>query len=119
MTPEGKIKRKVKQLLDNYEGRVYVEWPVPHGYGSPSLDAWGAIHGTPFAIETKRPGGKPTPRQETTMEKMNVGGITTFVVSCDAELMVFARWLEVIDRAHLSALIRERAAEIYADASDL
>jgi hypothetical protein len=85
MTPEGRVKKKLKLLLDNYDGRIYVNWPVPHGYGSPVLDCWGAINGAPFAIECKAPGKPEKPRQAGTAENMRVGGIATFVTDWDGK----------------------------------
>jgi hypothetical protein len=104
MTPEGKVKNKLKQLLDKYEGRIYVNWPVPRGYGSPTLDCWGAIRGVPFAIETKAPGKAPTSRQDGTIEDMMQGGIAVFATDYDgaqgseASYLIIEAWFEEQDR---------------------
>jgi penicillin-binding protein-related factor A (putative recombinase) len=40
--------------------------PVPSGYGESTLDYIGCYKARFFAIETKKPGGKLTPRQQNT-----------------------------------------------------
>lgn len=76
-TPEGKVKDAVKKVLKAVG--AYYHMPVQNGMGSPSLDfaccvpvivtpdMVGSIIGVYVGIETKKPGGKPTPRQEKTM----------------------------------------------------
>ncbi len=93
-TPEGKIKKKIKQVLDKYSTHIYIYMPVPGGFGAPTLDYLGFIKGRGFSIEAKRPGKKPTPRQELTIEKMQQAGVATFVVSDDASLAELDVWLE-------------------------
>lgn len=60
-TPEAKVKRKVKELL-NAEG-VYYFMPVQVGYGARTLDFLCCHKGQFFAIETKAPGKKMTEQQ--------------------------------------------------------
>lgn len=71
-TPEGRIKRKVSELLDKYE--TYRFMPVQSGFGSVTLDYLVCVGGKFLAIETKAPGGKPTERQLTTMENISKAG---------------------------------------------
>ena len=66
MTPEGKVKDKVKDLLKHYGCWYYM--PVPGGYGAPTLDFICSRKGRIFCIETKAPGKKATPRQRSTMK---------------------------------------------------
>ena len=68
--------------------------PVPGGYGRPTLDYWGSLRGRTFAIEAKKPKGKPTPRQEGTIEDMRAAGIAVFVVRDEAGLAALEQWLE-------------------------
>lgn len=65
MTPEGKIKAKVKRALATLPKR-YSFMPVQNGMGAPSLDFINCINGFFLAIETKTPGKQLTPRQKTT-----------------------------------------------------
>ena len=95
-TPEGRIKRKIRGVLDNYRNvsNIYTYMPVPGGFGAPSLDYLGCVNGMFFAIEAKRPGGKPTLRQLGTIQMLQSAGAAVFVISDDESLRVFERWLE-------------------------
>lgn len=100
-TPEGTTKKKIKSVLDKYEGCIYYRMHVPSGYGRPTLDYDGAINGRAFAIEAKAPGEKPSPRQLGTIEDMERGGITVFVVDGDIGCAILHRWLERMSRREL------------------
>lgn len=78
MTPEGRVKAAVKKVLKKYPH--YGLWPVPSGYGESTLDYIGCICGLFFAIETKRPGGEPTPRQKQTIKAMQDAEAEVFVI---------------------------------------
>lgn len=78
-TPEGKVKRKVSQILKGAE-ELYYFMPVQTGYGSPTLDYLGCSRGRAFAIETKAPGKKPTARQVAIMQEMLAAGMAVFVI---------------------------------------
>jgi hypothetical protein len=74
MTPEGEVKKQLKELLDGYE-KIYIFNPVPSGYGKSSLDTLLCYRGKFIAIEAKAPGKEPTPRQRfTTREILAAGG---------------------------------------------
>ena len=90
MTPEGKVKEKVKALLKQYG--CYWHMPVQNGMGAPSLDLICCIKGKYFAIETKAPGKKPTPRQEHTMLEIQRAGGKCFVI--DGSLETLEIWLK-------------------------
>lgn len=92
MTPEGKIKEKVKSVLRNY--MTYWHCPVQNGMGAPSLDFVGCYRGMFFAIETKAGNKKPTPRQVTTIEDMQAAGAEVFVVNEVSGLEELKNWLE-------------------------
>lgn len=77
-TPEGKVKDRVKRILKQYE--CYQFWPVQTGYGAPTLDCIACCAGQFFAIETKAPGKRPTPRQRLTMEDMEAAQGKVFVI---------------------------------------
>jgi hypothetical protein len=80
MTPEGKVKSAVKKLLKRYGSQIYGDWPVPGGYGKSVLDYHGCVNGRYFAIETKAPGGKPTARQDLTINEITMAGAMVFVI---------------------------------------
>jgi hypothetical protein len=79
-TPEGKVKQKVRGILDRYP-RMYYYMPVPTGYGRASLDFIGCYNGLYFAIETKDEGKEPTTRQRATILEMSNAGAAVFVIS--------------------------------------
>lgn len=96
-TPEGKIKAKVKNLLSTHSKHgIYWNMPVPTGYGTPMLDFVGCYYGRFFAVETKVPGAKPTPRQSLTIEQMREAGGAVFVVRDDESLEELEMWLDGI-----------------------
>ena len=84
LTPEGKVKRHVSQILKRAE-EVYYFMPVQTGYGSPTLDYLGSSRGRAFAIETKAPGKKPTVRQLAIMREMEKAGMKVFVIAGNPE----------------------------------
>jgi Holliday junction resolvase len=62
-TPEGKVKAKVKKILDEYG--VYHFSPATGGYGVSGIpDIVGCFHGKFIAIECKAGDNKPTALQE-------------------------------------------------------
>lgn len=81
-TPEGKVKAKVSGLLKATPG-LYYTMPVPGGYGDSTLDYIGCFNGKFFAIETKKPGGEPTPRQKQIIARMKAAGAAVFVIDGD------------------------------------
>lgn len=94
MTPEGRIKQKIKKVLDIYkEDGIYYFMPVPGGYGKSTLDYLGFFYGFGFAVEAKAPGEKPTPRQEGTIADIGRSGAPVFVIDGEETLAPFARWL--------------------------
>ena len=96
MTPEGRVKVKVKKVLEYYRSSIYVHMPVQNGMGKPSLDFVGCFWGFFFAVETKAPGKVPTERQEQTIADMRAAGAKVFVI--DGDVTELATWLEEIDR---------------------
>lgn len=105
-TPEGRVKEKIKKVLDRYSDYVYYEMKVPNGYGSPSLDYFGSARnpqglGIAFAIEAKRPGRKPTARQEGTMQRMGLGGVRVFAIDGEQGCDELDEWLDTITGGHV------------------
>jgi hypothetical protein len=107
-TPEGRIKNKIKLLLDSYGDRVYTYMPVPAGYGKRTLDYLGCINGEFFAIEAKRPGGKPTSLQSGTIEDICNAGGAAFVVHNDDTLADLKSWLDAMASGEINITIRKR-----------
>lgn len=99
MTPEGRVKKKIKAILDKYNGRIYYYMPVPGGFGKQSIDYLGCFCGRFFGIEAKRADKDPTERQEEVLESMNAAGGRTFVIRDDETLEEFAQWLQSVETA--------------------
>ena len=73
-TPEAKVKKRVKEILDKLE--AYYFMPATGGYGRSGIpDIIGCFCGVFFAIECKAGKGKPTALQEREINKIrNAGG---------------------------------------------
>ena len=68
--------------------------PVQVGYGATTLDYLGFCCGLGFAIEAKRPGGKPTIRQQFVIENIEKSQTPVFVVDDDLSLNDLKLWLD-------------------------
>lgn len=90
-TPEGKVKAKVSGLLKATPG-IYYHMPVPGGFGGTTLDYIGCHRGRFFAIEAKKPGGKPTDRQKQIISQIEQAGGKTFVI--DGDITELELWLK-------------------------
>lgn len=95
MTPEGKVKERVKKMLagfsvDPTSGQKVMDvfWPVPNGMGASHLDCIVCFYGRYIAIETKAPGKKPTPRQELRINSVAAAGGCVLVIDGDEGLAV-------------------------------
>jgi hypothetical protein len=96
MTPEGKIKRGIKAVLDRYRPHVYTYMPVPGGYGRRTLDYIGFCCGLGFAIEAKRIGGKPTSMQQTTISEIEQSGARVFVINSYDRIVELEQWITTV-----------------------
>ena len=98
MTPEGRVKKKVKEFLKGWN--VWTDWPVPSGYGGSLLDCIGCVHGWMFAIETKAPGEKLTTRQKLIAARMTEHAIPVFVIdTVDTEATCYQALKEFLEIA--------------------
>lgn len=94
MTPEGKVKAMVNKAIAAHVG-VYKFMPVPGGYGPSSLDFILCAGGKFCAVETKKPWGKTTPRQDFTITSIRAAGGAVFVIDgVNGELEHFKEWLQ-------------------------
>ena len=85
MTPEGKVKKSVRQVLDRL-GAYYV-MPVTGGYGRQGApDFLVCYQGKFFGIETKAGKGKTTALQELNLTKIrDAGGVALVVYEDDVK----------------------------------
>ena len=80
MTPEGKIKKQIKQKLEELE--CYYFMPPANGYGRAGIpDFVGCLNGAFFAIEAKAGKGKTTALQDRELEKIRASGGFALVVN--------------------------------------
>lgn len=99
VTPEGKVKVKVKNLLNAYG--TYHFWPVQTGMGARTLDCLGCHNGRAFAIETKAPGKKMTAQQAAIAERMEYSRCKVFEISSPETLLELEHWLRAIPQISL------------------
>ena len=91
MTPEGKVKNKVRQLLFKYG--VYFFTPATGGYGRSGVpDIVGCMNGRFFAIECKAGDNELTPLQSDEINTIWLHKGVAFVIHGD-KLEVLETWL--------------------------
>jgi len=95
MTPEGKVKNKVKDILIAYKPHVFGHWIVQNGMGTPTLDYIGCCCGEYFTVETKARGKRLTPRQEITAAATEAAnGVVFRIAGIDGLVLAeFDAWL--------------------------
>lgn len=78
---EKTVKERIKKILK--EHGAWWHMPVQTGYGAPGLDFHACHHGRFIAIEAKRPGKKPTARQELIIENIQKAGGAVLVIGSE------------------------------------
>jgi hypothetical protein len=103
MTPEKKVKDKVKAMLK--DSGAYYFMPATHGYGASGVaDIVACLHGKFIAIECKANGNKPTGLQiKNMLDVSKSGGIAiTIDESGYEELEMF---LMHLDPKHIGGMV--------------
>jgi hypothetical protein len=78
MTPEGRVKKKLRDIMD--DNNVYYFMPATGGYGRSGVpDIVGCVSGKFFAIECKAPGGHVTALQQREIENIIASGGVAFI----------------------------------------
>jgi len=78
MTPEGRVKKKLRDILD--DNNMYYFMPATGGYGRSGVpDIVGCVSGKFFAIECKAPGGRVTALQQREIENIIASGGVAFI----------------------------------------
>ena len=94
MTPEGKVKAKVRKMLT--EAGVYYAMPVTGGFGNSGVpDFLICAQGVFAAIECKANGGKPTALQRKHMGEIEKAGGFAVVID-EKNLDTLKEWLVMI-----------------------
>jgi hypothetical protein len=79
MTPEAKVKKKVRKILDDIG--AYYAMPIGTGYGNSGVpDFLVCYNGAFFGIECKANGNKPTALQLHNMMQIRKAGGLSFVI---------------------------------------
>jgi precorrin-6B methylase 2 len=99
VTPEGKVKIKVKNLLNAYG--CYHFWAVQMGMGARTLDCLACHNGRAFAIETKAPGKHMTEQQKAIAERMEYSKCKVFEISSPDSLSELETWLRAVPQLDL------------------
>ena len=82
MTPEGKVKKKVLEMLTS--NGAYYCMPVTGGYGRSGVpDIIACLHGKFLAIECKAGGNKTTALQEKAIADIQKAGGSAMVINED------------------------------------
>jgi hypothetical protein len=76
---ERRVRVMLMDMLRRYQPSI-VPFAQTAGLGSPGVDVIVCAAGRFVAIEVKRPGNKPTPRQKYTLDKVTAAGGKSFVV---------------------------------------
>jgi Holliday junction resolvase len=80
MTPEGKVKKKVAELLKKYD--AYYFFPAMGAFGRAGIpDIVGCYRGRFFAVECKAGKGKTTAIQEAEIKKIQSAKGCAFVIN--------------------------------------
>jgi hypothetical protein len=84
LTPEGRVKEKVKRVLK--ATNVWYFMPVSNGMGKMGIpDFVCCFNGKFFTVETKAPGKKPTKLQDMQMTQIGSAGGKAFVIDGDTQ----------------------------------
>ena len=80
MTPEGKVKAKVRKKLD--EAKAYYFMPATGGYGKSGVpDIVACVNGWFIGIECKAGNNKPTALQQNNLNAIKASGGTALVIN--------------------------------------
>lgn len=86
-TPEGKVKKEIKRILDKYRaaGNLWYHFVANNGYGNSGCpDVLACCHGTFIAIELKADSTKkPTALQQIQLDAISRAGGISLVVNKD------------------------------------
>ncbi len=95
MTPEAKVKKKVREMLREFG--AYYTMPVTGGYGvSGTPDFIVCWRGRFFGIECKARGNQPTALQERAMQLIRKAGGACIVIN-ETNIDQLGSWLKVYE----------------------
>jgi hypothetical protein len=83
LTPEGRTKKRLNKLLDEY--KVFRYMPVSNGMGAPALDYIICYNGLYAQIEVKAGKKDMTPRQKATASRVEYAGGRAFLYNDETD----------------------------------
>lgn len=90
MTPEAKVKAKIKAVLKEEE--IYYAMPIGTGYGNSGVpDFLCCVNGRFLGVEAKANGGKPTELQKKNLKDIELSGGYSVVINEDASDIQYLR----------------------------
>lgn len=100
MTPEGRTKKRIKEILAARGSLLKAFWPVQNGLGAATLDCHVCYHGFYLIIEAKALGEAPTPRQESTIGEYEMAEAWILVIDGSDYTLLEYTLDQMRDRAH-------------------
>lgn len=95
MTPEGKAKKEIKAYLDALAPLCFYWLPVSSGYGNSAVDIIMCYRAVFVAIEVKKDkNGKPTPRQELFLTKVQAAKGIAICVYCARQVREIIEFID-------------------------
>ena len=80
MTPEAKVKKQIRQIIDEFD--AYYAMPIGTGYGQSGVPDFLICHkGRFIAVEAKAGKGKTTLLQEAHLERIRTAGGITMIIN--------------------------------------
>ena len=93
-TPEAKIKKRIRDVLDKHN--IYYAMPIGTGYGNSGVpDFLCCVEGKFLAIEAKAGDNKPTALQLKNLKSIQEGGGVTMVIN-DANIDSFDGFISLL-----------------------
>lgn len=92
-TPEGKVKARLKKMLEPYGDDVYQFWPMQNGMGAPALDVIICHKGAFLSIELKAGSKRMTERQAHTGGKISAAGGMVLLINEHEGWLELQSWL--------------------------
>jgi hypothetical protein len=74
VTPEGRVKAKIKKFLAEKGPGCWSFWPVQTGFGRRTVDAHICYRGMFIGLEVKKPGAHPTALQAAELGRIGRAG---------------------------------------------
>lgn len=106
MTPEGKVKKQLKDFFEKNE--IFYFMPVPTGYGRKTIDFFVCFYGQFIGIETKATDqDKPTALQQKELDNIGKSGGETCVINADNVELFLVKFEAMLKEAKRARSVHE------------